>query len=183
MVSKYKFSTLVLAQGVLRKNFKLDLIVGLFLKQLIFTISPSSSHPYSLYKYSTISALTAKSLKEVTYHLRHSSQWMIRLGDGTKESHQRIVNAIDELWMFTGDMFAMDEIDRELMKKGVAADLERIKSSWDKKVKEVFTEATLSVPENVFMIHGSREGKHTEYLGHILAEMQSLPRMYPNAQW
>lgn len=131
----------------------------------------------------TFAALAEKSLKEVTYHLRHTSAWVIRLGDGTEESHQRMKNAIDELWLFTGDMFDMDDIDKSLIEQGIAVDLNKVKSSWDKKVREVFTEATLTVPENVFMIKGSREGKHTEYLGHLLSEMQVLPRSFPGAQW
>ncbi len=131
----------------------------------------------------TLAALAEKSLKEVTYHLRHSSSWIIRLGDGTPESHQRMKNAIDELWLFTGDMFDMDETDKTLIVLGIAVDLNIVKASWQKKVTEVFTEATLTVPENVFMIIGSREGKHTEYLGHLLAEMQVLPRSFPGAQW
>jgi len=148
-----------------------------------------SAFQYFLYdelshsKDSTIAGIAAKSLKEVSYHLRHSSQWVIRLGDGTEESRRRMLAAIDELWMYTGDMFRMDETDQQLLKQGIADDLEKIKLLWDKKIKEVFTEATLSFPENVFMIHGSREGKHTECLGHILAEMQTLQRAYPGAQW
>ena len=131
----------------------------------------------------TIAALAEKSLKEVAYHLRHSSSWVIRLGDGTEESHQRMVKAIDELWLYTGDMFDMDSVDEELIKLSIAVDTKKIKPLWDKKVKEVFEEATLSIPENVFMMSGSREGKHTELLGYILAEMQSLHRAHPGAQW
>jgi ring-1,2-phenylacetyl-CoA epoxidase subunit PaaC len=148
-----------------------------------------STYQYFLYdelshsKDATVAGIAAKSLKEITYHFRHSSQWVIRMGDGTEESHSRLLAAVDELWMFTGDMFLMDETDKQLLKQGIAADLEKIRSLWDKKIKEVFVDATLSVPENVFMIQGSREGKHTENLGHILAEMQALVRAYPGAQW
>jgi len=131
----------------------------------------------------TIAALAEKSLKEVAYHLRHSSSWVIRLGDGTEESRQKMLNATDELWPYTGDMFDMDETEMELVKQSVAVDVRKIKRLWDEKVKEVFDEATLPVPENVFMMSGSREGKHTEYLGFILAEMQSLHRAYPGVQW
>ncbi len=131
----------------------------------------------------TIAALAEKSLKEVTYHVRHSGEWVKRLGDGTEESHQRMMKAIDELWMFTGDLFDMDETDQALIRKGIAADLSKINPLWNNKVKEVFAQATLIIPENVYMIRGSREGKHTEYLGHILAEMQSLTRAFPGAQW
>jgi ring-1,2-phenylacetyl-CoA epoxidase subunit PaaC len=131
----------------------------------------------------TLAALAAKSLKEVTYHLRHSSAWVIRLGDGTEESKRRIENAIDELWPYTGDMFDMDETDQMLAEKSIAVDRKKLKPLWDMKVQEVFSEATLTVPQNIFMMSGSREGKHTEHLGFILAEMQSLHRAHPGVQW
>jgi ring-1,2-phenylacetyl-CoA epoxidase subunit PaaC len=131
----------------------------------------------------TIAALAAKSLKEVSYHLRHASAWVIRLGDGTAESRTRMEKALDELWLYTGDMFDMDELEKSLAEKSIAVDRKKLKSSWDKKVKEVFSEATLTVPQDVFMMSGSSEGKHTEHLGFILAEMQSLHRAHPGAQW
>jgi ring-1,2-phenylacetyl-CoA epoxidase subunit PaaC len=134
-------------------------------------------------KDATLSALAEKSLKEVTYHFRHSSEWVKRLGDGTEESRQRMVNAVNELWMYTGDMFEMNETDHVLVKEGVAVDLSTIKPSWENKIKEIFSQATLPVPENVFMILGSNKGKHTEHLGHLLAEMQSLTRAFPGANW
>ncbi len=130
-----------------------------------------------------IAALAEKSLKEVAYHLRHATAWTVRLGDGTEESRQRMEKAVEELWPFTGDMFDVDSVDEELIRQSVAADVRKLKPRWEKKVKEVFDEATLKVPENVFMMSGSREGKHTELLGYILAEMQSLHRAHPGAQW
>ena len=154
------------------------------LRQFLF-----SAYTFFLYtelknsKDKTISSFAEKFLKEVKYHLRHSSDWVIRLGDGTEDSHQRMVNAIDELWMYTGDMFEMDGTDEELIKAGIAVDLKKIFLQWENKVKEVFKEATLEVPQNVFMQHGSRKGIHTENLGYILAEMQTLPRMHPDAKW
>ena len=134
-------------------------------------------------KDSTLAALAEKSLKEVAYHVRHSSEWMKRLGDGTIESHQRMENAIDALWLYTNDMFVMNEEDIKLVNTGIAVNLPEVKIHWEKKVKDVFEKATLLIPENSFMILGSREGKHTENLGHLLAEMQSLPRAFPGAQW
>lgn len=131
----------------------------------------------------TIAALAEKSLKEITYHLRHSSQWVLRLGDGTAESHERIQNSINELWTYTGDLFDMDEVDSLLIKEGVAVDSKRVKEKWEKHVAEVFEQATLKTPAQAFMQKGSREGKHTEHLGFLLAEMQYLPRTYPNAKW
>ena len=151
-----------------------------------FLISAFQYYYYAELKNSkdkTLAALAEKSLKEVTYHLRHSSSWVIRLGDGTDESKRRMENAIEELWLFTGDLFDLDDVDRKLIKEGIAVDSSAFKDQWNKKVKEVFDEAALKVPENIFMVSGSREGKHTEHLGYILAEMQSLHRAHPGVQW
>ena len=134
-------------------------------------------------KDNTLAALAEKSLKEVAYHVRHSSEWIKRLGDGTIESHLRMENAMDALWLYTDDMFIMNEADKELVKEGIAVNLTDVKTSWEMKVKDILEQATLSIPENCFMILGSREGKHTENLGHLLAEMQSLPRAFPGAEW
>lgn len=131
----------------------------------------------------TIAAIAVKSHKEITYHLRHSTEWMYRLGDGTEESHQRMQTALNELWMFTADMFNMDEVDETLIKASIAPDLNKIKTSWEKRVAEVISEATLKLPVTSFKQKGSREGKHTEHLGFILAEMQHLHRSYPDAKW
>ena len=130
-----------------------------------------------------LAAFAEKSLKEVSYHLRHSNDWILRLGDGTTESHERTQNAINELWMYTGDLFDMNETDAFLIREGIAVDLEPIKNKWKVKIAETFSEATLKVPENPYMQHGSKEGLHTEYLSYLLAEMQSIPRMMPDAAW
>jgi len=130
-----------------------------------------------------IAAHSAKSIKEVTYHLRHSSEWMVRLGGGTEESHQKIQDSINDLWMFTGDLFAMNEVDEILIKEGIAVNLKDIKKNWDNTVNEVLHRATLQRPEDAYMQSGSLEGRHAECLGHLLAEMQFLPRAYPEATW
>ena len=131
----------------------------------------------------TIAALAEKSLKEVTYHLRHSSQWILRMGDGTTESHERVQAALDELWMFTGDLFDMDETDTLLIKEGIAIDMKPLRVKWMAHVAEIFEKAKLKIPSETFMQSGSREGRHTEHLGFLLAEMQSLPRTFPDAKW
>lgn len=131
----------------------------------------------------TIAAIAAKSFKEITYHLRHSTEWMYRLGDGTAESHERMQNSLNELWMFTPELFDMDEVDAMLIKDGIAPDLNKIKPEWEKRVKEVITEATLQIPTTTYKQSGSREGRHTEHLGYLLAEMQYLQRAYPGAKW
>lgn len=125
-----------------------------------------------------IAAITAKALKEVTYHQRWSSEWVIRLGDGTEESHQRMLNAIDELWRYTGELFVAADYEA-----AAGFDVASLKEEWMKKITSVFEEATLPVPEKVFMQTGGKTGTHTEHLGFILAEMQYLQRAYPNSEW
>lgn len=132
----------------------------------------------------TLSALAKRSFKEITYHLRHSSQWMLRLGDGTEESNEKLQEAVDYLWMFTGEMFEQTEADLLLISEGIIFDTAKFKDEWFKNISAVLAEATLKpVNKDDFMQTGGRKGKHTEYLGHILAEMQNLQRSYPNAQW
>lgn len=125
-----------------------------------------------------IAAIAAKALKEVTYHLRWTSEWVIRLGDGTDESHQRMLKAIDELWRYTGELFIAAGYET-----AAGFDVSVLKNDWQKKVASVFEEATLPVPEKVFMQTGGKTGTHTEHLGYILTELQYLQRTYPNAEW
>lgn len=134
-------------------------------------------------KDATLAGIAAKSVKEITYHLRHTASWVERFGDGTEESHNRIQKALDELWRFTGEMFEMNEVDSVLIKEGIGVDLAGIKPKWESKVKELLERATLKIPSSTFMQRGSRDAKHTEHLGYILAEMQSLPRALPDAKW
>ncbi|MFL5752219.1 MAG: 1,2-phenylacetyl-CoA epoxidase subunit PaaC [Bacteroidia bacterium] len=131
----------------------------------------------------TLAAIAAKSIKEITYHLRHTSKWMERFGDGTEESHRRVQEALDELWCYTGELFEMNEVDELLIKEGIAVDLNSIKPKWEKMMSEIIARSTLRKPENVFMQTGSRKAMHSEHLGFILAEMQHLPRMHPGAKW
>lgn len=131
----------------------------------------------------TLSALAEKSLKEVKYHVRHSADWIIRLGQGTEESHRRMMNAIDELWMYTDDLFDMDEVDAQVIKHGTGVDLSLLRQEWDVRAKSLLHEAGLVLPEKIYSVRGSRQGKHTEHLGHLLAEMQVLQRSFPGAEW
>jgi len=130
-----------------------------------------------------LAAIAEKALKEVTYHLRYSSEWTIRLGDGTEESHRRMQTAVDDLWMFTGELTTPIPIEREAAEAGVGPDLTQIKPQWEAKVREVLQEATLAFPTSSWMQSGGKEGRHTEHLGYILAEMQFLQRAYPGLQW
>ncbi len=130
-----------------------------------------------------LAGVAAKSLKETTYHRRHSTDWIIRLGDGTDESHERIQRAIEALWGYVPEMFDMDAVDEAMVADGIGADVAALRPEWDEYVNGVLTEATLTRPEDSWSVRGSREGKHSEHLGYILAEMQFLPRAYPDAKW
>lgn len=131
----------------------------------------------------TIAGLAAKSIKEATYHVRHSGEWLVRLGDGTEESHRRVQDALDELWQFTDELFDMDEVDALLIREGVATDLSALRSEWDSMVNEVLSRAKLQRPQGGYRSKGGMHGLHTEHLGHMLSEMQILPRTYPGAKW
>ena len=148
-----------------------------------------STYQYFLYQQlqnssdQQLAAIAEKALKEVTYHVRWSSEWVIRLGDGTEESKQRMQHAVNELWSYTGELLQPASYETLATNEGYGVDLSSIKSKWEEKIKAVFEEATLPLPENTWMQSGGKEGRHTEYLGFILAEMQFLQRAYPNAEW
>ena len=131
----------------------------------------------------TLAAIAAKSYKEGIYHLRWSSEWVIRLGDGTEESHTRMNNALDELWKFTGELHTPAPYELEIAAKGIGPGLSTLHPLWEEKVKEVLNEAGLSCPPSVWMQTGGKEGRHTEQLGYVLAEMQFLQRAYPGCEW
>lgn len=174
------------------RHFYNNLIMELPKGDFAFTIARQfivSHYLFQLYtklnssKDETIAALAAKSLKEIKYHQRHSNEWVLRLGDGTAESKEKMQNALNEIWMYTGDLFAMDESDSILIKEGVAIDLSGIKADWDSAINEVLLRATLQKPADGYMQSGSRKGLHTEYLGFLLTDMQYLQRAYPDAKW
>ncbi len=131
----------------------------------------------------TLAAIAAKTIKEIRYHLEHAADWTLRLGDGTAESRRRMQDAVNDLWMYTGELFEMDEVDHFLLREGIGVDTIPMKALWENYISELLTEATLYIPENTWMQTGSRKGVHTENLGHILSEMQYLQRAYPDAQW
>ena len=130
-----------------------------------------------------VAAVAAKSEKESAYHLRHASEWVIRLGDGTDESHRRAQEALDALWPYVGEMFDADEAERALIASDVAVDPERIRPTFERTIADVLAEATLRRPEGAWVQRGGRAGRHTEHLGPLLAEMQHLQRAYPGATW
>jgi ring-1,2-phenylacetyl-CoA epoxidase subunit PaaC len=131
----------------------------------------------------TLAAIAAKSEKESAYHIRHSSEWIIRLGDGTAESHARTQTAIDDLWAYTGEMFAVDDGDRGLIEEGIAVDPATLLPQWRDTVSNVLSEATLVLPKSDWMQQGGRNGRHSEHLGHLLSELQSMQRTFPGATW
>ncbi|HEV7637105.1 MAG TPA: 1,2-phenylacetyl-CoA epoxidase subunit PaaC [Bradyrhizobium sp.] len=131
----------------------------------------------------TLAAIAAKSEKESAYHVRHSSEWMVRLGDGTAESHARAQAAIDDLWAFTGEMFEVDAGERALIDAGIAVDPAILHPQWLTTVSSVMGEATLTPPEDDWMQQGGRSGRHSEHLGHLLSELQSMQRTFPGATW
>jgi ring-1,2-phenylacetyl-CoA epoxidase subunit PaaC len=172
------------------KNIKL---VGLPKGDYSFTIARQflfSSYSFFLYEILTniddeqLSGMISKHLKEIKYHLRHSREWVLRMGDGTEESHHRIQQSFDDLWTYTGELFYTDDINQQLQNIGWDTDPNSFKENWKNLVTDTLEEATLTVPDfDQFMASGGRQGKHTEHLGHLLAEMQHLRRSYPDAVW
>lgn len=131
----------------------------------------------------TLAAIAEKSLKEVTYHIRWSSEWVIRLGDGTEESNKRMQEAINERWSYSGELLTRNEVDKAALQQGFGVDLDAIQHLWQARVNNVMAEAGLTLPASKWMQEGGKEGRHTEHLGYILAEMQFLQRAYPNMEW
>lgn len=130
-----------------------------------------------------LAAIGAKSLKEAEYHLRFSRGWMIRLGDGTELSQKKMQQAINDLWRFTGELFHSDDVERRLAEQGIAVNPESLQAPWLQIVQQVLQEAALQLPEEEAYRHGGKQGKHTEHLGFMLAEMQFLQRAYPSCRW
>ena len=131
----------------------------------------------------SLSVIAARAIKEVRYHLRHSSQWLIRLGDGTDESHARVQGSLDELWRFTGEMFTPDDLDDEVRALFNGPHLEIIEAEWREEVAAVLDRATLTMPADQWMASGGKQGRHSEHLGFLLAELQYLQRTYTGASW
>lgn len=127
--------------------------------------------------------IAGKAVKEMAYHVRHAGEWVIRLGDGTEESHRRAATALDDLWMYTGEMLEVDEDVEALVRAGIAVDSARVKPAWDATIARVLGEARLARPADRWMQSGGRRGRHSEHLGHLLAEMQVLNRAHRGVVW
>lgn len=127
--------------------------------------------------------IAKKSIKEIAYHYRWSAEWMIRLGDGTAESHKKIQEALDDMWMYSGECFNADAVDNILLEAGVGVDLAAVKSKFDTRVSDILKQATLTLPTEEWMQEGGKQGNHTEHFGFILTELQWMQRAYPNMEW
>ncbi len=130
-----------------------------------------------------VAAIAAKAIKEVTYHRRHAGEWMVRLGDGTEESRTRLLDALVEFWGYTHELFELDAVEADLVARGVTVPAESLKPAWDAAVNAVLAQATVDRPGDGWSIRGGKDGIHSEHLGYLLAEMQSVPRAYPDARW
>jgi ring-1,2-phenylacetyl-CoA epoxidase subunit PaaC len=173
-------------------DFKNTLLVEQPNKDWAYTIARSfffDSFSYYFYtelqksKDETLAAIAEKSLKEVTYHIRWSSEWVIRLGDGTEESTKRMQEAINERWAYTGELLTMSVADKAMLQQGIGVDLEAIHHLWQARVNTVIAEAGLTLPATKWMQEGGKDGRHTEHLGYVLAELQFMQRAYPNMEW
>ena len=131
----------------------------------------------------TLAAIAKKSIKEVSYHLRFSSDWIKRLGDGTEESHKRIQKAIDSLWTYTDELFHQTEADKAMTAEGIGVDVTKFKEEYLERVTAILEEATLKIPETTWFQKGGKQGIHTEHLGYLLSDLQYMQRTYPNMEW
>lgn len=131
----------------------------------------------------TLAAIAKKSIKEVSYHVRFSSDWMRRLGDGTEESNQKVQTAVNDLWVYTDELFHQTDADKAMVSEGIGVDVTQLKQSYYQKVSAILEEATIEVPKMEYFQKGGKQGIHSEYMGYILTEMQYMQRTYPNMNW
>ena len=132
---------------------------------------------------SRLAAIAGKAIKESEYHLRRSEEWMMRLGESTQESHRRLQSAVDELWRFTGELFDQDSPERELVANGVAVDTRALEADWNQTITATMSKISIEIPKDELQVTGGREGKHTEFLGFLLSELQFLQRAYTGLEW
>ena len=156
---------------VMARQFYFDVFHLLFMEKLQYSNDE------------TLTAIAKKGIKEVSYHLRFSSDWVRRLGDGTKVSHDKMQEAIDALWRFTDELFQQTGADKTMMEEGIGVDVSSFKEAYYNKVSEILTEATLTIPEGNYFQKGGKQGIHSEHMGFILAELQYMQRSYPNLKW
>lgn len=131
----------------------------------------------------TLAAIATKSIKEVSYHQRFSSDWVKRLGDGSDESHQKMQQAIDDLWTYTDELFHLTDADKMMIEEGIGVDTTKFKDAYYSKVTDILETATLTIPESTYFQKGGKQGMHTEHMGYLLTELQYMQRTYPNMEW
>ncbi len=156
---------------VMARQFLFDVFHLLLMEKLQFSTD------------SMLSAIAKKGIKEVSYHRRFSSDWVKRLGDGTKESHEKMQEGIDALWRYTDELFQLTEADKAIAESGIGVDVSELKETYYQQVSEVLSEATIKVPENKYFTYGGKEGVHSEHMGFILSELQYMQRTYPKMTW
>lgn len=156
---------------VIARQFLFDVYHQLMLEKL------------QLSKDETLVAIAHKSIKEVNYHVRFSSDWIRRLGDGTEESHQRVQQAVNDLWIFTDELFHLTEADHAMVKSDVGVDVSSLKETYYNKVNQILLDSTIEIPQVEYFQKGGKHGVHTENMGYILTEMQFMQRTYPNMTW
>jgi ring-1,2-phenylacetyl-CoA epoxidase subunit PaaC len=130
-----------------------------------------------------LAGIAGKAVKEARYHVRHSAQWVVTLGDGTADSHARVQHAVDELWRYSGELFMSDPVEQEAASAGIGVDPATLLDAWRTQVTEILGHGRLTVPQDGYMQRGGRDGRHLEHLGHMLAEMQIVARSHPGASW
>ena len=157
---------------------------GTIMRQFLFTafVGPFW-HALTGSTDATLAAIAAKAEKESAYHLRHAGEWLVRLGDGTDESHRRVQAALDWLWPFTGELFTRDAVEDAMIAAAIASDPESLRPAWSHSVEKILARATLRRPADGWMHSGGRVGRHSEHLGFLLAELQFLARSHPGASW
>ena len=164
-----------LPRGDFAQTMARQLVLDVFYTQLLERMCKSTD--------STLAAIAEKAVKETKYHLRRSTDWTLRLGDGTEESHSRLQAGFDAIWGYTPEMFEQDELELELVNSGVAVNTRNLKSIWEKQITAILKEATIEIPTQEWTVRGGRAGFHTEHLGHLLSELQYMQRTYPGLKW
>ncbi len=156
---------------VMARQFLFDIFHWLLLQKLQLSADP------------TLSAIAKKAIKEVSYHKRFSSDWIKRLGDGTEKSHERMQQAINDLWTYTDELFHQTDADKSMVRDGIGVDTTTLKGEYYREVTEVLKEATLDIPESKWFQKGGKQGIHTEHMGYLIADLQYMQRAYPNMKW
>eukprot|EP00918_Siedleckia_nematoides_P061870 GHVU01134978.1.p1 GENE.GHVU01134978.1~~GHVU01134978.1.p1 ORF type:complete len:256 (+),score=21.62 GHVU01134978.1:380-1147(+) len=169
------FLIIELPRGDFAQTMARQLILDVFYTQQLEQMCESTD--------TTLAAIAEKAVKETKYHLRRSTDWTLRLGDGTEESQRRLQTGFDAIWGYIPEMFEQDDIEEKLVALGIAVDTKELKPKWEKQIGAILKEATTKIPQQDWTVRGGRAGFHTEHLGHLLSELQYMQRTYPGLQW